>query len=1128
VKDPATFQGRALWLLVLYAAVIIYGSLLPFDLRPPPAQGAWQAFLGIRYFSLGVASRADWIANGLLYLPLGFLGMAWLGQRARRPGALLWRALAAWLAALALALGVEYAQIWFAPRTVSLNDLLAEAIGSAAGIGLWIAGRDWLARQLGRIAAGGPAAIRGLLALYAVAYLALALFPFDLLVSDRELRWRLAGGGWGWLLAPNACGDGLRCGLGLAAEVLATVPFGILLALEGRPRSLRSALTWGGGLGILVEGMQLFIASGVSQGLSVLTRLAGTGLGLWAAAELGHWARRPVPAWVAPAVLLAGLGYLTLVLRVNGWLAAGWQDTAVALAKLKPQMFLPFYYHYFTTEAQAMQSLVAHAGLYLPVGVGYWLWATASRALPRAWVPAALAAALAALAEAGKLFVAGKHPDPTNILIALVAAVLGYVGTRWLARQLAAGPAHGQTAVRPPVLSMGSDTIVPHSGIPMASAPIFPRLPARPRVRLDGKTSMVSDPIDTMVSDPIDLGGGPRWSAGLVVALVPTACLTAGILAFPLARPLLILGLVLYATLLWRRPHAWVAVIPALLPMLDLSDVTGRLWLDAFDLVVLLTLAVGYARLSGLRPRPWPHPLWPLAWVLLWLTWTLATARGLWPLWASDWPPAATSHSPIEAWMVGKGLLWALLLLPLLRRIPVASLDQARRLFLHGVVAGLAAVTLFVLWERQVFVGIADFENVFRVTGPFASMHTGGAYIEAYLGFAFPLLAAWVLTVSRWDLRVIGLVIAALSSYSMLVTFSRGGYGGLLVGLVVVALGAIRSRATSPPLRGVLVGGLVLAATAAAVPVLSGEFAQYRLARASADLSVRQAHWSRALGLMDDDLTSMLTGMGFGRYPATYLFRADTDPPPTTFVVVDDGGDPHLRLGAGEAAYLDQRVAVEPGAVYTLSARVRQPMGPAQVSVALCEKALLYSFACVWHRLDLQATGAGWQSVTVPVDAGRLSAEDNGLGPPLKLSLHHSGSPFPVDIDDVSLRAPSGPELVANGDFGRGVQRWLFVTDQDLAWHIHQQWLETYFAQGALGVLAVITLLTGVAKVLGPAVLAGDLWGTALAGALAAFLAVGMLGSTLDTAQLSMLFYLGAFSVLLLPKGPGTVPRVNA
>ena len=74
---PIEAAERALdglpWALLIYLAFVVYGSLLPFEPRPPPTAGAWEAFLRLPYLELGVASRADWVANLLLYIPLGFL-----------------------------------------------------------------------------------------------------------------------------------------------------------------------------------------------------------------------------------------------------------------------------------------------------------------------------------------------------------------------------------------------------------------------------------------------------------------------------------------------------------------------------------------------------------------------------------------------------------------------------------------------------------------------------------------------------------------------------------------------------------------------------------------------------------------------------------------------------------------------------------------------------------------------------------------------------------------------------------------------------------------------------------------------------------------------------------------------
>ena len=123
---------RTVSLAALYAAFVVYGSLLPLDYRAMPLDDALRQFERIPFLALGVASRADWVANGVLYLPLGFLLTRWL-MAALGPR-LGW---AAWAPALglcvALAVGVEFAQLFFPPRTVSQNDLMAESLGSLLG-----------------------------------------------------------------------------------------------------------------------------------------------------------------------------------------------------------------------------------------------------------------------------------------------------------------------------------------------------------------------------------------------------------------------------------------------------------------------------------------------------------------------------------------------------------------------------------------------------------------------------------------------------------------------------------------------------------------------------------------------------------------------------------------------------------------------------------------------------------------------------------------------------------------------------------------------------------------------------------------------------------------------------------
>src|SRR6185295_11468204 len=63
-----------------YLIFVVYGSLVPLDFRPRSLESALRDFSQIPYLELGLESRADWVANLILYIPLPFL---WLGALSR-------------------------------------------------------------------------------------------------------------------------------------------------------------------------------------------------------------------------------------------------------------------------------------------------------------------------------------------------------------------------------------------------------------------------------------------------------------------------------------------------------------------------------------------------------------------------------------------------------------------------------------------------------------------------------------------------------------------------------------------------------------------------------------------------------------------------------------------------------------------------------------------------------------------------------------------------------------------------------------------------------------------------------------------------------------------------------------
>lgn len=160
----------------------------------------------------------------------------------------------------------------------------------------------------------------------------------------------------------------------------------------------------------------------------MLSRMLGVAAGARAATAFKHGVELSLPGWTRPALLIAAGLYLLMITGLNGWFSAPWTISADSLAGLQAQHFLPFFYHYFTSETNAVASVLSVFGMYMPIGLGCWLWDwNAVPGRPKPWRAASLALVGATLVETGNLFVVGRHPDPTNLLLAAASAYAGYL-----------------------------------------------------------------------------------------------------------------------------------------------------------------------------------------------------------------------------------------------------------------------------------------------------------------------------------------------------------------------------------------------------------------------------------------------------------------------------------------------------------------------------------------------------------------------------------------------------------------------------------------------------------------------------------------------------------------------------
>jgi len=198
-----------------------------------------------------------------------------------------------------------------------------------------------------------------------------------------------------------------------------------------------------------------------------------------------------------------------------------------------------------------------------------------------------------------------------------------------------------------------------------------------------------------------------------------------GVLSYPGNALWLALGLGAYALALLRKPNRWLVALPALLPVLDLGQWTGWLFVDEFDLFVMVTIGV-----LTLLPPPELPQRWPGGLKFLLTLWAIlavfAFIHGFLPMDALSSDSFWGIHGHTNALRIGRGILWAILLLVLLPPWG-GNRNQVLDLFAKGMTLGLVAVGLAVLWERVTFAGWWNFTSDYRAVGALSAVSTAGA-----------------------------------------------------------------------------------------------------------------------------------------------------------------------------------------------------------------------------------------------------------------------------------------------------------------------------------------------------------------------------------------------------------------
>lgn len=1060
----------------LYFFFVIYGSLVPLEFKELPLETALNQFKNIRLLQIGTEHRADWIANILLYTPLAFGLSASLGK-VRHP--LLRGLLSVFILAfcLILAVAIEFTQLFFPPRTVSINDLIAEAMGTVIGILGWQFFGAYFFDLYRRIIRGNLFSAQAAIVFYVLIYVALSLFPFDFVTSAEELNTKLSQSNDAFFLSSTMCSaEPLRCGVKLGVEILVFLPLGLLFCyLPYLQARITVTVLFGFFLGLTLEVTQVFLLSGSGQGISVLTRMIGMGAG----AGLFIWAKQHAFADLARLLKrvtgFAALPYVVLVLSINGWFSAAWITPDQALIKLADTHFLPLYYFYYTTETVALVSLLSIIGTYFPVGLLCWsVFFKRKQQAPHWFYVGLLAAVFALIVETGKLFLINKHADPSDVWFAFFAAAGCYAFMNSLLQWI------------------NSDK--------SASEPS----------KLENKAQTLNPVQSEMSVDKID----KRWRGVTFLLAVLTAV---GVFYYPLASLWLGLFLISYSVLLAYFPYAWLIVIPALLPLMDFAPWTGRFFFDEFDLLLLTTLAV----CNWQKPKTSNRSLLSTPTLLLLSIFSVLYAvslfKGLLPLPELNANAFNNYYSNYNSLRVGKGFLWSLLLLPWLQ-ITVRRYRYAKHYFAYGVLLGLTGVALFAIIERLVFTSLFDFSSDYRINALFSTMHAGGGHIESYLMLSLPFITLlFVTSKHRLLYSVLGISLFIISLYALLMTFSRGGYIGfvisgivLLLALMVCFIKQLRITKTALLILPLLAISLLMA-----MPVLKGSLIQQRFNVADQDRDSRTQHWQDALAMRDGGLSTTLLGMGLGSYPRTFFWLNTEDTHPATYEIANESGNHYLRLRGGDSFFMGQYLSIEPHTNYRLVLDVRGETDKLALSTSLCEKSVQYSLRC---SAVVTPTKPVWQHVEQLINSNEVGERVAGglLKRPVQLAFYNgNGSGKLLDVDNVQLINASGTKLLRNGDFTEGSDFWFFATEKHNPWHIFNFWVHLLFDLGWLGASVFFMLFANALYKLCRKLPRQSIFAPVLLASFSGFMVVGFVDSPFDAPRLTLLFFLLLFFALM-------------
>lgn len=450
-QDEASLRLQLLLAAFLYTAFVVYGSLVPLEYRSMPFNEAIARFQRIPFLELGIDSRADWVANFLLFIPLTFLWLAALSFSKGLGGAV--NSALAILTATLLSIGIEFTQIFFPQRTVSQNDIFAETLGGIFGVVLFliygIRFRHWLTAWMRDRAA--TSILEKLVFAYLSGVIVYNILPLDLTISAIEVFNKWQEGKVKLVPFSALPADPVHLIYNLSADIVTWIPLAFVwrfLGIKNTWQALWTTVAIAFGL----EFAQLLVYSRVTDTTDVFTAMIGATIGAWLGARFASEQNLPdraqaTSAWQPFSFVIAW----SLILLLVFWYPFDFTvDSTFIRERMSFLHRLPFKVYYFGSEYRAITEVLHKTLFFAPLGALLG-WGTQRVALHwRRLVSLASISVIIMLPlmiEFGQVLLPGKIPDTTDWLLACLGGIAGYIIINRLLRP--APPAARLKLIRP-------------------------------------------------------------------------------------------------------------------------------------------------------------------------------------------------------------------------------------------------------------------------------------------------------------------------------------------------------------------------------------------------------------------------------------------------------------------------------------------------------------------------------------------------------------------------------------------------------------------------------------------------------------------------------------------------------